>query len=85
MNGSLTYQLSQRYFLNTSTSYDFGIHAIANSVTLVRSGSDLTISLGATYNSLVNSFGIQFMVMPNLLTALMPGGQFTGTPIGNRR
>jgi long-subunit fatty acid transport protein len=86
VNGSLTYQLSPRYFLNTSTSYDFGIHAIANTFNLVRQGSDLTISLGMTYNSLVNSFGIQFMVMPNLLTALVPSGQFTGSPIsGSRR
>ncbi|MCE9563565.1 MAG: LPS-assembly protein LptD [Planctomycetes bacterium] len=85
LNGSVTYQLSPRYYLNSSTSYDFGVHSLSNALNLTRTGSDLTVTFGLTYNSLVHNLGIQFMIMPNLLNALVPGGQFTGTPVSGRR
>ena len=50
--GSVGYQLSQRYFLNAGVSYDFGINqALSNSFTLTHR-TDLTVSIGFTYNSL---------------------------------
>ncbi len=82
VTASVGYQLSKRYFLQAGTSYDFGIsQALSNSFTLSRTGTDLTVSVGVNYNSLVNNFGVQFLVTPNLLAALSPG-RFTGTPFG---
>ena len=82
--GSMGYQLSQRYFFNAGVSYDFGINqALSNSFTLTRTGTDLTVSIGITYNSLVNNFGFQFLVVPNLLAA--QGGRFAGTPINGQQ
>jgi hypothetical protein len=81
--GTVGYQLSRRYYLNAAVSYDFGINqALSNSVTLTRTGTDLTISIGFTYNSLVNNFGFQFLITPNVLTALT-GGRFAGMPLQN--
>ena len=78
--GSAGYQLSQRYFFNASVSYDFGINqALSNSFTLTRTGTDMTVSIGFTYNSLVNNFGFQFLIMPNIVTAM--GGRFAGSPL----
>ncbi|MBA4186949.1 MAG: hypothetical protein C0467_02920 [Planctomycetaceae bacterium] len=81
VTGSVGYQLSQRYFMNLAASYDFGINqALSNSFYITRTGSDLTFSLGVTYNSLQNNLGVQFMVMPNLMAAFTPG-RFAGAPI----
>jgi len=81
--GTVGYQLSRRYYLNAAISYDFGINqALSNSFTLTRTGTDLTISIGFTYNSLVNNFGFQFLITPNVLTALT-GGRFASVPLQN--
>jgi hypothetical protein len=82
--GSVGYQLSQRYYLNAGVSYDFGINqALSNSFTLTRTGTDLTVSIGFTYNSLVNNFGFQFLVVPNLVNSV-GGGRFAGTSVGSQ-
>jgi hypothetical protein len=85
VTGSVGYQLSKRYYVNAAASYDFGIRqALSNSFLLTRTGSDLTISIGVTYNSLVNNLGVQFLVTPNLFAALNPnrlgGTQFGANP-----
>jgi hypothetical protein len=83
VTAAVGYQLSRRYYLNASTSYDFGTNlAQSNSVTLTRTGTDLTVSVGFTYNALVNNFGFQFLVAPNILAALSPG-RLSGTPAIN--
>lgn len=75
VTASVGYQLSRRYFLTTSASYDFGIQAaLSNSVSLTRVGTDLTVSIGFSYTAFVNSFGFQFSIVPNLATAL--GGKY---------
>jgi hypothetical protein len=82
--GSVGYQLSNRYFLNAGVSYDFGINqALSNSLTLTRTGTDLTVAIGFTYNSLVNNFGFQFLVVPNIVNSVA-GGRFAGTPLGTQ-
>ncbi len=79
---SVAYQLSNRYFLNGSASYDFGIQqSISNTLTLTRTGTDLTVSMGITYNSILNTFGFQFLVTPNIIAALSPN-RF-GSPLSN--
>jgi hypothetical protein len=82
--GSVGYQLSRRYYANVGVAYDFGIQqALTNSFTLTRTGSDLTVTLGFTYNALVNNFGVQFLVIPNLVASSGPG-RFAGTHLFNR-
>lgn len=90
VSASVAYQLSHRYALNASASYDFGIQqALSNSLLVTRTGTDLTVSLGFTYNSLVNNFGVQFMITPNLVAAMNPnamaGGQSGGGAQGTGR
>jgi hypothetical protein len=38
-----------------------------NSVLFTRMGSDLQVSLGFNYNSTINTFGLLFEVVPNLV------------------
>ena len=85
--GSVGYQLSRRYFFNAGVSYDFGINqAMSNSFTLTRTGTDMTVMIGFTYNSMVNNFGFQFMIITNLVNTIT-GGRFAGNarPVTGRR
>lgn len=79
---SMGYQLSARYYVTAGASYDFGLQqSLSNSLTLTRTGADLTTSIGFTYNAFVNNFGFTFLVVPNLASSL--GGRFAGTPVSN--
>jgi hypothetical protein len=74
VTGSVGYQLSRRYYSNVGVSYDFGIQqALTNSFSITRTGSDMTFTLGVTYNALVNNFGVQFLLVPNLVAYAAPG------------
>jgi hypothetical protein len=64
--GSASYQFSQKYSITASATYDFGIKNQTNTVLLTRTGSDLRISFGFTYNSILNNFGVVFEILPNL-------------------
>lgn len=78
VTGSVGYQLSRRYYTNLGVSYDFGIQqALTNSFSVTRTGSDMTFTLGVTYNALVNNFGVQFLLVPNLV-ANAAGGKLGG-------
>ena len=86
VTASVGYQMSQRYYANLGVSYDFGIQqALTNSFGLTRTGSDVTITVGFTYNALVNNFGFNFLIVPNIVQALVPGrlNNFSGQ--GQRR
>jgi hypothetical protein len=87
ITAAVSYQLSKRYFLNGSASYDLGLNqAMSNSLSLTRVGTDLTMTIGITYNSLVNNFGFTFMIMPNLFAATAPGGMpMLGQPLNSSR
>ncbi len=78
---NLTYALSAKYALTGSTFYDFGVKTQVNMIALSRIGTDLTVSLGISYNSILNTAGVNFMVMPNLF---MRGGGAAGPagPLG---
>ncbi len=81
---SMGYQLSSRYYVNVGASYDFGLQqSLSNSLTMTRTGSDLTTTIGFTYNAFVNNFGFQFLIVPNLAAAL--GGRFAGTPVNGQQ
>ncbi|MFO0966863.1 MAG: hypothetical protein U0793_14920 [Gemmataceae bacterium] len=64
---SITYPFSAKYALTGSVVYDFGINQVSSQMVLSRIGSDLMVNLGFNYNSTVNSFGVQFEIVPTLL------------------
>src|SRR5262249_42641637 len=68
LTAAVTYVFSPKYSITASSTYDFGSNkALANSLVLTRMGSDLQVSLGLTYNAILNTFGVSFEIFPNLL------------------
>ena len=54
--------------MTASATYDFGINqSLSNSLVLTRIGTDLSLSVGFTYNALLNNFGFTFEILPNLV------------------
>ncbi len=81
VTAGMNYQLSQKYAVNLGTSYDFGFNqALSNNISFTRTGADATLLFGVTYNALVNNFGIQFAIVPNVanFAAGRLGGLGTG-------
>jgi hypothetical protein len=83
VTGSVTYIFSPKYALTAAATFDFGINSQTTMLALTRMGSDLQITMGLTYNSLVNTFGFTFEILPNIvppshrvpgLAALSPAG-----------
>ena len=80
LTAGLSYQLSGKYRVNGTASYDFG--ATTNQVTSVsfaRVGTDVTFLVGFSYNAIVKNFGFQFALVPNLAgigTNKLAGGGF---------
>ena len=81
---NVTYAFSAKYAITASTLYDFGINSQVNSIALTRIGTDLMLSLGFSYNSILNTFGVTFAIIPNVVGANMPMRGFgmpgTGMP-----
>lgn len=63
---SATYIFSPKYAMTATAVYDFGINTQVTSMVFTRMGSDLQVSMGLTYNSLLNSFGFTFELLPNV-------------------
>lgn len=76
---SATYVFSPKYAVTGVTAYDFGYNAsLSNSLLFTRVGTDLQITVGFTYNSLVRNFGFTINIIPNLFAnQAAPGGQPT--------
>jgi hypothetical protein len=53
--------------MTASVTYDFGVKNEVASVVLTRMGSDLQVSIGFTYNSILNSVGVTFEILPNIV------------------
>jgi hypothetical protein len=82
ITGAITYIFSPKYAMTFSVTYDFGVDIESGTVMVTRMGSDLQMGLGFTYNSTLNTFGVQFEILPNIvppskripgLAALGPG------------
>ncbi len=76
LTASVRYNLTRKYSLNFIGTYDFGVNEVlSQSVNVARVGTDVTVLFGLSYNALVNNFGVQFALVPNLanMTALQPG------------
>lgn len=66
--GAVTYIFSPKYAMTAASTYDFGTRqSIANTLLLTRIGTDLQVSIGLTYNAILNNFGFTFEIVPNLV------------------
>jgi hypothetical protein len=66
LTGSVTYVFSPKYAMSASTAYDFGLNqSVSNALMFTRMGKDLQVSLGVTYNAILNNFGVLFEILPN--------------------
>ncbi|MDW7995236.1 MAG: hypothetical protein RMI91_11335 [Gemmatales bacterium] len=64
---SASYQLNPKWAVTLATTYDFGIaQNLGQSFIITRTGTDLRVSLGLTYNPLTNNFGVAFTILPTL-------------------
>jgi hypothetical protein len=67
---SVSYVFSPKYAAVASTAYDFGLKAsVSNMFMLTRTGKDLQVSMGLTYNAILNNFGVVLMILPNAAAA----------------
>lgn len=65
--GTATYVFNPKYAITAATAYDFSSNAsLTNSLFFTRIGTDMQVTIGFTYNSLLNNFGINLNIMPNL-------------------
>lgn len=73
ISGAVTYVFSPKYSATANVSYDVSSqpNIASGQLVLTRTGSDLQLSVGVTYNSLLNNFGAIVEITPNLV----PGGR----------
>jgi hypothetical protein len=84
VTAATSYQLSAKYAMNLSTTYDFGTNeALTNTLSLTRTGPDVTMLVGFTYNALINNFGFQFALLPNV-ASLAPGQRVMSSGLSTR-
>jgi hypothetical protein len=61
---------SPKYAMSAVTAYDFGMQqSVSNMLMFTRMGKDLQVSLGVTYNAILNNFGVIFQILPNAAAA----------------
>jgi hypothetical protein len=73
-----TYAFSAKYAATTTTLYDFGNNNLIFSATVSRIGTDLQLNVGLNYSTLVNTFGFQVELIPNVVPASKRGVPGTG-------
>lgn len=67
ITASTRYRFSQKYSIMLSSTYDFGERqSLGNTFVVTRTGTDLEISLGFTYDALTQNFGFVFNILPAL-------------------
>jgi hypothetical protein len=73
---SIVLPFSSKYSLTASSSYDFGVSTQINTLSVTRYGTDLMVTFGITYNSILNNIGFVFEILPNLVpeNKRVPGG-----------
>src|SRR5208282_4913447 len=85
VTGAVTYIFSPKYAMTASATYDFGVKTEVTSLILTRMGSDLQVSFGINYNSILNTFGVAFEIVPNIIpTANRAAMGAIGTPLIGR-
>jgi len=81
----LHYPISRKYSMSLTSVYDLGLNqSFTQQISFARVGTDTTVLFGVSYNALVNNFGVQFAIVPNLLG--ITGTRLSGSPfLGNQR
>ena len=60
------YQFSQKYSVSVINAYDLSNNfSQTSSIAFNRTGTDMTMSLGVSYNAFQNNLGLQFLLVPN--------------------
>jgi hypothetical protein len=73
ITAAASYTFSPKYQVTASTAYDFGAnHGLYNSLTFTRTGTDLQLSMGITYNPILNNFGFSISLLPILIAHQRP-------------
>jgi hypothetical protein len=68
ITGAVSYMFSPKYSMTASAAYDLGTNQnISTMVLFTRTGTDLQVSLGLTYNVLQNNFGFLFEILPTIV------------------
>jgi len=75
---SATYAFSAKYAATATTLYDFGNKNVLLAATVSRIGTDLQLNVGINYSTLVNTFGFQVEIIPNVVPANQRGAPGTG-------
>jgi hypothetical protein len=86
VTASIALPFSSKYSITASTSYDFGVNTQNNSLTINRKGSDLTLALGVSYDSILNNVGFIFELYPNVLPqSAVPGANLFSSGLAQGR
>ncbi len=64
-----TYVVSPKYAITGTSVFDFGANSQVTSLMFVRTGKDLQMMVGVSYNSILNTFGFNFIILPNSVAA----------------
>lgn len=66
LSAAVSYVFSPKYAMTAGSAYDFATNqGLSNSLMFTRMGKDLQISMGFTYNAILNNFGFLFEILPN--------------------
>jgi hypothetical protein len=61
---------SPKYAMTFATAYDLGYSsALTQNLFFTRVGTDIAVTVGFTYNSLDQNFGVNLSVVPNLMAS----------------
>jgi hypothetical protein len=68
VSASANYVFSPKYAMTVLTSYDFGYQSsLTNSILFTRVGTDMAMTVGFSYNSLIKNFSLVVNIVPNLI------------------
>jgi hypothetical protein len=66
----LGYQFSRKYSISLANAFDLSNNfAQSSNIAFNRTGTDVTMSLGLSYNAFQNNLGVQFLLIPNAAVA----------------
>ncbi len=82
LSGAFSYVFSPKYAMTASSAYDFATNqGLSNALMFTRMGKDLQLSMGFTYNAILNNFGFLFEIMPNAVASASRRGTFATSSV----
>jgi hypothetical protein len=68
LTGVVTYVFSPKYAITAAATYDFAnSKALSNSLVLTRMGRDIQVSIGVSYNAILNTFTASLEILPSVV------------------